>query len=165
MKETRKKSLCPECGSSLEPGELECPSCRASVGRKTAEENVITIPHPRAQEEIVELDEEDEDFPRRRRSFRKEDTVEATDFLIPTNVSGWAILSCYFGLVGFCLPVAGFFFALPGFICGIVAVRRLRRGASYGAVTSNIRAILGLVLSTLGLLGWGTVLVLMILHP
>jgi ligand-binding sensor protein len=79
--------------------------------------------------------------------------VEATDFLIPTNVSGWAIVSCYAGLIGFCLPIVGLLFAVPAVICGIVALRKPTRGRSYGAVTSNARAIIGLVLGSLGVLG------------
>jgi hypothetical protein len=77
--------------------------------------------------------------------------VEATDFLVPTNVSGWAIVSCYTGLIGVCLPP----FAIPALICGIVALRRKPRGHSYGAVTSNVRAIIGVVLGSLAILGWG----------
>ena len=88
--------------------------------------------------------------------------VEATDFLVPTNVSGWALVSCYAGLVGFCLPLAGLLFAVPAVVCGIVALRKGSRGRSYGAVTSNARAIIGLVLGSLGTVGWGGLLIAMI---
>jgi hypothetical protein len=106
------------------------------------------------------LDEDDDEPERRPR--RRGEAVEATDFLIPTNVSGWAIASCYMGLIGFCIPFAGLLFAVPAFICGIVALRKRRKGGSYNAVTSNIRAIIGLVLSSLAILGWGGLLICMI---
>ena len=95
--------------------------------------------------------------------FRKQG-VQATDFLLPTNVSAWAIASCYMGLVGFCLPLLGLLFAAPGLICGIVALTRWKKGSGYGAVTSNIRSIIGVVLSSLGLLIWGSFLVWMMLQ-
>ena len=95
--------------------------------------------------------------------FRKQG-VQATDFLLPTNVSAWAIASCYMGLVGFCLPLLGLLFAAPGLVCGIVALTRWKKGSGYGAVTSNIRSIIGVVLSSLGLLIWGSFLVWMMLQ-
>jgi hypothetical protein len=108
-------------------------------------------------EYLYEEDEEEPPRPRRGQS------LQPTDLLIPTNVSAWAIGSCYMGLVGFCLPLVGLLFAIPGFIFGILALRQKRRRGSYGAVTGNIRAIIGLVLSSLAILLWGGLLLGMIL--
>src|SRR5262245_23381772 len=33
-------------------------------------------------------------------NLQQSNTIEATEFLVPTNVSGWAIASCYMGLIG-----------------------------------------------------------------
>jgi hypothetical protein len=109
-------------------------------------------------------DEFDDQRPRRRRPREPqyESVVEPTDFIVPTNVSPWAIASCYLGFVGFFLPLIGLVFAIPAFICGIVAIRKRARGANYGAVTSNIRAIIGLVLSSLAILGYGGLLIAML---
>ena len=128
---------------------MPCPSCGKTIAA-TAERR------PHCGEYI---DEEDEPRPRRR-SPRLEPEIQPTDFIVPTNVSPWAIASCYFGLVGFCLPFVGLIFAIPAFICGIIAIRKRRaKAASYGAVTSDIRAIIGLVLSSLAILGYGAMLI------
>jgi hypothetical protein len=119
---------CPECGRPLAPGEELCPRCEAR-----------------------ERDEEWDEPVRRRRV--EEPTIQPTDFIIPTHVSGWSIAACYFGFIGLCLPLVGLVFAIPAFICGIIALRRRRsQRASYGAVTSDIRAILGLAFSGLAIL-------------
>src|SRR5207302_3932283 len=92
---------------------------------------------------------------------------EARQLLVPTNVSAWALGSCYMGFVGFCLPFAGLLFAIPGLICGIVALSHWRRARSYGAATSNARAVIGIVLSSLAIIGWGTltaIIIFLLLH-
>ena len=127
-------SNCPDCGRQLRPGEKSCPRCNPMRERQRAR------------------DDEDDDFDRPIRR-RREETVEATDFLVPTNVSAWAVASCYLGLIGFCLPFIGLIFAIPAFICGIVALCKRSKAQNYGAVTSNIRAWIGLVLSSLSILG------------
>ena len=105
---------------------------------------------------------DDEDEPRRRRDDddyddvrprrRPAPSVEATDFLIPTGVSGYSIAACYFGLVSCFLPFIGVLLALIALVCGIVGLRRRKRTGTYGSVTSDVRAIIGIVLSTLTLL-------------
>src|SRR5579883_320273 len=102
-------------------------------------------------------DDDDDDRPRRRRPSADVDPV---GFIVPTDVSAWSIISCYAGLIGFCLPFVGILFAIPGLICGIVALRRRKKAASYGAVTSDVRAVIGVVLSSLSLLGNGAFLAL-----
>jgi hypothetical protein len=108
---------------------------------------------------LYEGDEDREQPPRR---ARHESAVQPTDFLIPTNVSGWSILSCYLGLIGFCLPFIGLVFAIPAFVFGIVALLNRSRSRTYGAVTSDVRAVIGLILSSLAILGWGSLLIVML---
>ncbi|AWM40549.1 hypothetical protein GobsT_09350 [Gemmata obscuriglobus] len=99
----------------------------------------------------------DEDGDGGRRSRRPPpDDFEPTELLIPGG-SPYAIISLYMGLIGLCLPIIGLVFAVPAFICGIVAVRRWKKTNTYGGVTSNIRALLGLIMSGLGVLVWGTI--------
>jgi hypothetical protein len=94
---------------------------------------------------------EGDGHPRRRPSGGE---FEATELIVPTGVSAYSIIACYAGLVGMCLPILGAPFALTAFVCAIVALRKRKSGspASYGKVTSDIRAIVGLVFSTIGLL-------------
>src|SRR5262245_6844894 len=93
-----------------------------------------------------------DDRPRRRRR-RREPEMGATDFLIPTNVSGFSIASCYFGLVGCFLPFIGLVLGAIALPCGIIALRRRKRNpGSYGAVTGDMRAIIGIIFSSLALL-------------
>jgi hypothetical protein len=122
---------CPECGKLV--------SVRAEV-------------RPFCNAELYEDDDDDRPLPMPR---RKAGDVEAVDFLVPTNVSGWFIAACYLGLIGFCLPFVGLVFAVPAVIFGIVALRqrkKRKKPGTYGAVTSDIRAIIGLVLGSLGIL-------------
>ncbi len=79
---------------------------------------------------------------------------------MPTNVSPWAVASCYLGLIGFCLPVVGLIFSIPALVFGIIAMRKRSKAQTYGAVTGNIRAIIGLVLSSLSILISVAVLIL-----
>jgi hypothetical protein len=80
---------------------------------------------------------------------------DATQFLIPTNVSGWAMFACYGGLVGMCVPIAGLALTIPALIAGIIALKRRSKTGSYGAITGNIRAVLGIVFATIGTIVWG----------
>ena len=95
-------------------------------------------------------DDESENRPRRPR--RREPEFEATDILIPTGVSGYSIAACYIGLVSCFLPVLGLLFALVAIVCGVIALRRRKKGATYGAVTGDIRAVVGIILGSLTLL-------------
>jgi hypothetical protein len=139
------------------PGEEFCPACGKPVSRRD-----VSCPHCG-----TELEEPDQDRrPRRSLDVRKKGGPEATEFLIPTNVSPWAIGSCYLGAVSLCLPFIGLLFAALAIFFGILALAtRRKRGASYGSVTSDIRTIIGLVCGTLGLLLWGTALVLVFMKP
>jgi hypothetical protein len=86
-------------------------------------------------------------------------------FIVPVNVSGWSLAACYAGLIGLCIPVVGLVFAIPALIFGIIAVKKMKAGAnSYGAISGNIRAVLGLIFSILAILLWGGVLVYILLQ-
>lgn len=103
-----------------------------------------------------EEDEDDDDRPRRR---RRQSSDDAGQFLVPTDVSAWSIIACYAGAIGCIVPC----FALPGLICAIVALlqRKTKKKSSYGSVTSDIRAVIGLVCSGVTILGWTVILILM----
>lgn len=96
---------------------------------------------------------DEDEFDDRRRRRPPEPGMEATDFLIPTNVSGWSMAACYFGLFSCFIPFIGIAMALVALPCGIVALRRRKKKASsYGSVTGDIRAIIGIVCSSLTLI-------------
>src|SRR5262245_66256491 len=107
--------------------------------------------------------DDDEDRPRRRRDdyddgphrppYRPEPVAEPTEFLIPTGVSGYSLAACYLGLLG-CVPVVGLIFGIIALICGIIALRqrkKKRAPGSYGAVTSDMRAVIGVVLGAVAI--------------
>jgi hypothetical protein len=110
-----------------------------------------------------QLDDDRDEQPRRRRRHedddyddrprrRRPDEIEATDFLIPTNVSAASMAACYLGLFSCFLPFLGFLMALIALPCGIVALRRRKKSSSYGAVTGDIRAVVGIICSSLTIL-------------
>jgi uncharacterized BrkB/YihY/UPF0761 family membrane protein len=107
--------------------------------------------------------QEDDDYDDRPRRRKKAPEIEATDFLIPTNVSAASMAACYFGIFSCFLPFLGFLMALIALPCGIVALRRRTKANTYGAVTGDIRAIVGVISSTLTILGHLVVLVFYIL--
>jgi hypothetical protein len=129
-----RENTCPECGRVIAGPDAPCPHCGAGS---------------------VEAPDVDVRRVRRRRAPRADDPVQ---FLVPTNVSGWSIVACYAGFIGMCLPLFGLVFAIPAFICGIVALCKRKRTVSYGSVTSDIRAILGLVFSSVAILLWGGII-------
>jgi hypothetical protein len=94
-------------------------------------------------------DDEEEEYRRKRRRIAKRtpnpDEDLATGLLVPIGVSGWAMASFFCGLFG-CIPVIGAPLALAAFVCGIIALVKRRRESTYGAVTGNIRAVIGLAL-------------------
>jgi hypothetical protein len=139
MTSARNNRPCPYCGEEISVNAEKCRYC----GRW--------------------LPEEDDDDDRLRRRLRRDDTPEATDFLVPTNVSVWAMASCYLGLFSLCVPFVGVVFALPALIFGIIALKKQRRRSSYGSVTGNIRAVIGVVASSLAILGYAALLAFILL--
>ena len=106
--------------------------------------------------------QEDDDYDDRPRRRRKPE-IEATDFLIPTNVSAASMAACYFGIFSCFLPLLGFRMAMIALPCGIVALRRRKKDNSYGAVTGDIRAVVGVISSSLTILAHLAFLVMYIL--
>ena len=135
-------------GPELEP----CPYCR----------ELISVRAHRCRYCGREVGDDDYQDVRPRRRPRNPG-MQATDFLVPVNVSGWALASCYLGLIGFCLPFVGIPFGLVAVFCGIMAFQRKKqRAVTYGDVTGNVRAVIGLILGSLAVVGWGAVLVIML---
>ena len=173
MNPTANEIPCPSCGVIMSASAVRCSSCgmeRSKADVKPQEEALTVIPvqQPSGKTHDKKSKDDEEEAPRRRRSFRKEETIEATDFLVPTNVSAWALASfylaltksmppvlvCGLGFINAYAPLSGLLFSIPAVICGILALRGPRRGASYGSITGKARAIMGLVLGSLGVLIW-----------
>ncbi|MBI1903751.1 MAG: hypothetical protein HYS13_21825 [Planctomycetia bacterium] len=139
---------CPRCGAPMPQGASLCPACAGATP--------MPAPHP-----LPSHGQSSSTQPYVAPQFQRQSGgSDGTEFLIPTNVSAWSIAACYIGLVGCGLPFIGLPFALVGLFCGIMALARGRKKRSqgtYGAVTSDIRAILGIIFSLLGL-GWWVVM-------
>ena len=71
--------------------------------------------------------------------------------------------ACYFGLFSCFIPVLGLLMALIALPCGIRALRRRKKKSTYGSVTGDIRAVIGIVCSSLTLLGYLVVGVLIMI--
>jgi hypothetical protein len=124
---------CPRCDEPNDPRARQCVNCGLSLQERG---------------------------PRRREEPGVDPSLQA---IIPVNVSPWAVAAFFTGLVG-CIPFIGMPFALAAIICGILGlVKRPKDAATYGGATSNIRAVLGIVFGTLGLLVSGFGLVMMLL--
>lgn len=139
---------CPNCGTPTPQDTRICPVCNPAANIPQFRP-AYPMPQPHA-------------FPQGAAPQPPgSDQFEATDLLIPRGVSTWSMAACYLGLIGMCLPVVGFPLALFALICSIVAITRRKKSGSYGAVTGDIRAIVGLVFGLIGTVGWGIVLIMM----
>ena len=102
---------------------------------------------PRHDEE--EDDDDDEEYRRKQRKIARRRTNPdedlATGLLVPVGVSGWAMAAFFCSLFG-CIPIVGAPLAIAAFALGIVALVKRRRESTYGAVTGNIRAVIGICL-------------------
>ena len=72
------------------------------------------------------------------------------------------MLACYVGLMGCLLPVVGFFLGVLATGFAVIALLRRRQGVTYHSVTSDMRAVFGLVFGISAMLVWGYVLVSLI---
>jgi hypothetical protein len=71
----------------------------------------------------------------------------ALGFLVPINTSIWAIAAGYLGLLA---PIFGCLPAPFAILCGVLALRELRRKPG---MRGHVRAIMGIILGSLGLIG------------
>jgi hypothetical protein len=110
-------------------------------------------------------DEDYDDYDRARRRRPPPPGVEPTEFLIPTGVSAWSMAACYFGIFSCVVPFLGPIMALVALPCGIIALRRRKKANTYGAVTGDVRAIIGIVCSSLTLLGWLIIVIVIASRP
>jgi hypothetical protein len=139
-------TACPRCGAPMPQGAQLCAACAGAMP--------MPAPHPLPSHQAHPQQ------PYVAPQFQAQaGGSDGTEFLIPTNVSVWSMAACYIGLLS-CVPFIGILFGVIGLTCGIIALARRRKKASqgtYGAVTSDIRAILGIIFSVLGLGLWGLV--------
>jgi hypothetical protein len=102
---------------------------------------------PRRKNAPPSDDEDDDDRPRRRRRRDNDGDREAPEesalgAVVPLGVSVWALVSLYSALLSCVIPGLG----LVAIIAGILAFVTHKQKATYGSVSGNIRAIIGIVL-------------------
>ncbi len=110
----------------------------------------------RDKSEYDEYDDEDE-IERPRRRGRRRDPLDdpSMGYVLPVNVSGWAIAAGYLALFSvLCLPSPAALF------CGIMAVRDIRRKPKRHGLG---RAWFGIVMGGIGTLASGAIVVALIL--
>ena len=99
-----------------------------------------------------DYDDEDDERPRRRRRRREDSFADHPENLIvPLDVSGWSVAAFFCGIIG-CFPILGVPVAIAALVLGIIALKRRKKGSSYGKITGDMRAVIGLILATLSLL-------------
>lgn len=111
-------------------------------------------------------DDVDDDDDRARPRRKPDREIEASDFLIPTGVSAASMAACYFGIFSCVIPGLGLVMALIALPCGIVALRRKKKKrSSYGSVTGDVRAVIGVICSSLTLIGYLIILIFAVIAP
>lgn len=110
-------------------------------------------------------DEEEEERPRKRRR-RDADEEEAADLgstplsaVVPVGGSIWALLSFWIALLSCVVPLP--LLGLIAVILGVVAFLTHKSKASYGSITGNMRAVLGIVIGLLTMIGSTIILIAM----
>jgi hypothetical protein len=104
-----------------------------------------------------EDDEEEEERPRKRKR-RDADEEESADIgssplsaVVPVGGSIWALLSFWIALLSCVVPLP--LLGLIAVILGVVAFLTHKSKASYGSITGNMRAILGIVIGLFTMIG------------
>lgn len=103
-------------------------------------------------------DEDEEDRPKKKKKMAREDDDghdlgdTALSAVVPVGGSIWALLSLYSALLCFVpgLPLLAILF-------GVIALFTHKHKASYGSITGNLRAILGIVIGLIVIVGQGIV--------
>jgi hypothetical protein len=94
-------------------------------------------------------DDDDDDFDRKRRNIGREDDDDGSNSplsaVVPVGVSIWALASLYLALLGCIIPG----FGLIAIFCGVMAFATHKQKASYGSISGNLRAILGIVIGAI----------------
>jgi hypothetical protein len=122
---------------------------------------------PRKKRPSRDDDDDDDDRPRKRRR-RDEDEQEDDDDLgnsplgavVPLGTSIWALASFYLALVSCVVPLP--LLGLIAVVLGAVSFFRQNHKASYGSITGNIRAVLGIVIGLFTMVG-STVFLIMLM--
>ncbi|MSQ93681.1 MAG: hypothetical protein EXR98_03900 [Gemmataceae bacterium] len=106
-------------------------------------------------------DDDEDDRPRKKKKVARDDD-EGGDLgdsilsaVVPVGGSIWALLSLYSSLLCF-IPVLPLF----GVLFGVIALMTHKHKASYGSITGNLRAILGIVIGLIVIVGQCVILFL-----
>ena len=106
----------------------------------------------RRDDDDYDDEDEDDERPRRRRRRREDSFADHPENLIvPLDVSGWSVAAFFCGIIG-CFPILGVPVAIAALVLGIIALKRRKKGSSYGKITGDMRAVIGLILATTSLL-------------
>ncbi len=106
-------------------------------------------------------DDDDEEKPRKKKKIARDDDDDndlgnsPLSAVVPVGGSIWALLSLYSSLLCFIpgLPLLGVLF-------GVIALMTHKHKASYGSITGNLRAILGIVIGLIVIVGQAIVAVM-----
>ena len=118
---------------------------------------------PRKKRTRPRDDDEDDRFERKRRNIARDDDDGGNSPLsavVPLGVSIWALLSFYLSLLSCLIPGLG----LLAILFGAIAFFTHKHQASYGSVTGNMRAVLGIMIGVLTSLGWMALLVIALMN-
>ncbi len=179
MAEASSPVVCPACGARNPAAARACGACgeplaeTAVTGARPApprpDDAVEDRPRrPAARPAVHGDDEDDAAMGRKMRNIARPegdyhvDSDTALGFVVPVGVSGWALAAGYLGLIG-CIPILGVPFALLGILFGVIAIVHRRTDGSYGAITGNVRAVIGIALGLLGLLASAALVVISVI--
>ena len=101
-------------------------------------------------------EDDEDDRPRRRRRDAEEESAEdlgasPLSAVVPIGGSVWALLSFYLALLSCIVPIP--LLGLIAILLGLVAFFTHKHKASYGSVTGNMRAILGILIGFITMVG------------
>ncbi|MBI2804169.1 MAG: hypothetical protein HYX68_04195 [Planctomycetes bacterium] len=111
-------------------------------------------------------DDDADDAPRKKKKVAQDDDDDndlgnsPLSAIVPVGGSIWAVLSLYSALLCF---IPGL--SLLAILFGVLALVTHKHKASYGSITGNMRAILGIVIGFIVLVGWGIGLFVYLSNP